>query len=80
MLQEINAARERLDAALEQVDVAKQQVRAAQDAVRARRAELHASIVAALKAGQRVSVVAAAAEMGREQVRRIARAGGVDSD
>lgn len=80
VLDEINAARTQLAAAVDAVDVARQGVRDAQTAVRARRVELHATIVAALRAGQRVNAVAGAAGLTREQIRRIARAGGVEPD
>jgi hypothetical protein len=78
VLEEIGNARARLDSAVGAVEVARQAVRTAQDGVRARRAEMHAAIVAALRAGERVTDVAAAAGLTREQVRRIARAGGVE--
>lgn len=80
VLDDIDAARERLAAAVDAVEVARRSVREAQDDVRARRSELHASIVAALRAGQRVTAVAGAAGLTREQVRRVARAGGVEPD
>lgn len=80
VLDEIDAARAQLAAAMDSVEVARQGVRDAQTAVRSRRGELHATIVAALRAGQRVNAVAGAAGLTREQVRRIARAGGVEPD
>lgn len=80
VLDDIDRARGRLDAAKEAVETARQAVRTAQDDVRARRAEMHTAIVAALLAGQRVNAVAGAAGLTREQVRRIARAGGVEAD
>ena len=80
MLDEIDTARERLAVAVDAVETARSAVRDAQDAVRARRAELHAAIVKALRAGQRVNAVAGAAGLTREQVRRIARAGGVEPE
>lgn len=80
MLDEIDSAREELAAAVAGVETARQAVRDAQDTVRARRTALHAVIVKALKAGQRVNAVAGAAGLTREQVRRIARAGGVEPE
>lgn len=79
-LDDIDAARRALDAAVIDVEVARQAVRDSQDAVRARRAELHAAIVEALQAGARVNAVAGAAGLTREQIRRVARAGGVEAE
>lgn len=80
VLDDIDAARERLAAAVDAVEAARRGVQEAQNDVRARRSELHGTIVAALKAGQRVTAVAGAAGLTREQVRRVARAGGVEPD
>jgi hypothetical protein len=80
VLDEIDAARARLAASVDAVAAAREAVRDAQEAVRSRRGDLHAVIVKALLAGQRVNAVAGAAGLTREQVRRIARAGGVEPD
>lgn len=79
-LHEIDQARQALDQAHAGVEAARQAVRDAQDEVRARRRELHAAIVQALREGVRVGAAAAMADLTREQVRRIARAGGIEPD
>jgi hypothetical protein len=79
-LDDIDTARRALDQAVADVETARQAVRLSQDAVRARRADLHTAIVEALSAGARVNAVAGAAGLTREQIRRVARAGGIEPE
>lgn len=67
-------------AALQRVTDAVAEVAAARAALPGVRAELAAAIVNAYRAGVRVGEIARISHYGREQVRRILRAGGVEPD
>lgn len=78
-LDRISARRDQLDKAEDALDAIDQQRRALIAARDQRRAELHAEIVEGLTSGDRIGAVAAAARYSREQVRRIARARGIET-
>lgn len=76
---DLEAATAAYKAALQRVTDAVDAVGVARADVPAARAQLAEAIVAAYRAGVRVGEVAAITGYGREQVRRILRAGGVSS-
>lgn len=77
---DLEAASEAYQAALRRVSDALAEVSAARAAVPDVRVQLAAAIVAAKLAGVRVGEIARSTPYGREQVRRILRAGGVPPD
>lgn len=79
-LDDVDAMRRELADAQEDVEASRQEVRDRQERVRGVRQRFHAAIVDALRAGARVNAVASAAGLSREQVRRVARANGVEAE
>lgn len=77
---DLEAAVEAYRAAQQRVTDAKAETAAALAAVPDARARLAAAIVAEAHAGERVGDLARRTGYGREQVRRILRAGGVEAD
>lgn len=75
---DLEAASEAYQAALRRVSDALAEVSAARSALPDARARLAAAIVGAYRAGMRVGDIARTTSYGREQVRRILRAGGVE--
>lgn len=78
-MRDLEAASVAYQAALDRVTTAVAEVRAARDAVPQARAALADAIVAAYRSGARIVQIAAVTGYGREQVRRILRAGGVEA-
>lgn len=78
MSDDLEAASEAYQAALRRVNDALAEVTAARAAVPDARSRLARSIVSAYRAGMRVGDIARMTTYGREQVRRILRAGGVE--
>jgi hypothetical protein len=76
----LEAASEAYQAALKRVADALGEVAAARAAVPEVRARLAGEIVAAYRSGDRVGEIARVSRYGREQVRRILRAAGVEAD
>jgi predicted transcriptional regulator len=76
---DLEAAAEAYQAALKRVEDGLAEVAAARADVPKVRARLAAAIVKAYKAGGRVGEIAQVTGYGREQVRRILRAGGVEA-
>lgn len=79
-LDEVAAARAVLDRDGDALEAARQRARDVIAAREIHRQDLHAAIVKALREGARVTAVAAAAGYTREQVRRVARAGGIEAE
>jgi hypothetical protein len=79
-LDEVAAARAVLDRDGDALEAARQQARDVIAARETHRQQLHAAIVKALREGARVTAVAGAAGYTREQVRRVARAGGIEAE
>lgn len=77
---DLEAATAAYRAALQRVEDAQAEVAEARTAVPEARATLAAAIVAAALGGTRVGDLAKITGYGREQVRRILRAGGVEPD
>lgn len=77
---DLEAALAAYQAAQQRVLDAREEERAALAAVPVARAQLAAAIVAEAVAGARVGDLARRTGYGREQVRRILRAGGVEAD
>ena len=77
---DLEAATAAYRAALNRVTDAIAEVAAARTAVPEARARLAAAIVDAYRSGSRVGKIATVTGYGREQVRRILRAGGVEAD
>lgn len=77
---DLEAATAGYRAALRRVDEAVAAVAEARAGVPAARARLAAAIVEAYRSGERVGAIATVTGYGREQVRRILRAGGVEAE
>ncbi len=77
---DLEAASAAYQAALQRVTDAVAEVAAARAALPTARANLAEAIAAAYRAGARVGEIAKVSHYGREQVRRILRAGGVEPD
>ncbi|GAA4681430.1 helix-turn-helix domain-containing protein [Phytohabitans rumicis] len=80
MASDLEAAAEAYRAALKRVDDGLAEVAAARTDVPKVRTRLAAAIVQAYLDGTRVGEIARVSGYGREQVRRILRAGGVEAD
>lgn len=80
MTTDLEAASEAYRAALKRVTDAVGEVAAARAEVPEVRARLAGAIVTAYRSGMRVGEIARISGYGREQVRRILRAGGVEPD
>jgi uncharacterized protein (DUF2336 family) len=79
MATDLEAASAAYQAALQRVTDAVAEVAAARAAVPDARAKLAVNIVAAYRSGIKVGQIAVVTGYGREQVRRILRAGGVEA-